>query len=83
MLARDLGHGVVGGHNASDALQNEVRLTSINVGGGNLNVPILSDRRETSTFPSVLENGGSETPRKVSMNDANSASAIRKMEEEA
>jgi hypothetical protein len=33
-MARDLGRGLVGSYNASDALQNEVRLTSF-VGGGN------------------------------------------------
>jgi hypothetical protein len=52
-MARDLGRGLVGSYNASDALQNEVRLTSI-VGSGNLNAPSLSDRREISTSLDAL-----------------------------
>jgi hypothetical protein len=49
-MARDLGCGLVGGYN-SDALQNEVRLTSI-VGGGNLFCPIVEKFRRPNT---VLE----------------------------
>jgi hypothetical protein len=85
-MARDLGRGLVGGYNASDALQNEVRLTSI-VGGGNLNCndSIRSsltprERYSISERPQALS--APRFPKGVHERDADSnlASVIRRCE---